>query len=82
MRQRRTNVYFTFLYPGYAPGKGDPAKDAPYVAIPNSGEFVSICTDEGCAVFHSPEELRELAEVLNEAADLYENNQAKRITSR
>jgi hypothetical protein len=77
MRQRRSNVYFTFFYPGYMPGGATPPGDAPYIAIPDNGQFASICTADGCAVFHSPNQLRQLAEVLQEAADVFEANNLK-----
>lgn len=77
VRQKRSNALFTILYPGYYPGIGTPAKNSPSVAITNSGEFVSVCTEEGCAVFYSARDLRLMAAVLNEAADIFEANQAK-----
>lgn len=83
MRQKRANVYFTFLYPGYYPGGAAPTDDAPHVAIPNSGEWVSICgerygSEQPCAVFYDPQALRDLAHVLEEAADLLEVNRAQK----
>jgi hypothetical protein len=82
MRQRRANAYFTFLYPGYWPGGSTPPDDAPHIAIPNSGEFCSICGaryggEQPSAVFYNAQDLRDLAHVLEEAADLFEENQAK-----
>jgi hypothetical protein len=82
MRQRRVNSYFTFLYPGYYPGGATPDKDAPCVAIPNSGEWVSVRGqryggEQPSAVFYDAQSLRDLAHVLEEAADLFEENQAK-----
>ena len=72
MRAKRANHYFYFLYPGLHPGTV-PEKDAPQIAIPKTGEFVSITgsRDGMSAVFNSPQELRDLADCLYEAADLY-----------
>lgn len=83
MRQKRTNAGFTFLYPGFLAGGPKPPDNAPYIAIPNDGAFVSITGDiygdeQSSAVFYSPQRLRDLAHVLEEAADLFEENQAKR----
>lgn len=85
MRQKRANSFFTFLYPGFLAGGPTPPKDAPCIAIPNDGEFVSICGEryggeQMSAVFSTPQALRDLAHVLEEAADLFEENQAKRRT--
>lgn len=77
MRQKRRNTLFTIFYPGYEPGKGDPAKDAISLAVPDTGEFASLCTPEGCAVFYHASDLRMLKDILDEAADLLEKNQAK-----
>jgi hypothetical protein len=82
VRQKRSNSYFTFLYPGFLAGDPKPPDDAPYIAIPNSGEFVSICGEryggeQMSAVFYSAQSLRDLAHVLEEAADLFEENQVK-----
>lgn len=82
MRQKTSNALFTFLYPGRMAGIGEPPHNAPYIAIPNNGEFVSICGarecgEQPCAVFYSPQSLRDLAHVLEEAADLFEENQLK-----
>lgn len=76
MRQRRRNALFTFLYPGLTPGSGEPDKDWPYVAIPDSREFISICTQDGCAVFYNAQELRDMASVLLEAADIFDEEKA------
>ena len=83
MRKKTSNAHFTFLYPGY-PSDGDmPPKDAACIAIPNGGEFVSICGEkyygeQPSAVFNSPQALRDLAQVLEEAADLFEQNRLNR----
>jgi hypothetical protein len=82
MRQRRVNSFFTFLYPGFLAGGPRPPKDAPSIAIPNDGSFVSICGEnyggeQSSAVFYTPQSLRDMAHVLEEAADLFEENQAK-----
>lgn len=82
MRQKMVNSLFTFLYPGRMTGSGTPPNDVPSIAIPDNGEFVSICGErrsgeQPCAVFYDPQHLRDLAHVLEEAADLFEENQAK-----
>lgn len=82
MRQKRVNVHFTFLYPGYYPGGAKPPDDAPHIAIPNSGDWVSVCGsryggEQPSAVFYDPQDLRDLAHVLEEAADLLEENRVK-----
>jgi hypothetical protein len=82
MRKKLSNVHFTFLVPGHWPGDAMPPKDAPRIAIPNTGEFVSIDGaryggETSCAVFFNPQDLRDLAHVLEEAADLLEENRAK-----
>jgi hypothetical protein len=87
MRQKTTNAYFTFLYPGRLAGGPMPPKDAPCIAIPNDGSFVSICGEryggeQPSAVFYSPQDLRNLAHVLEEAADLFEQNQVNSQTKR
>jgi len=73
MRQRRENAFFVFLYPGLMPGSGEPDKDWPSVAIPHNREFISICTKDGCAVFYNAQDLRDLADALHEAADIFEH---------
>lgn len=85
MRQKRVNTFFTFLYPGYWPGGSTPPDNAPHIAIPNDGEFVSITGvryggEQPSAVFVDPQQLRDLAHVLEEAADLFEENAAKAKT--
>ena len=89
MRQKTSNAFFTFLYPGRQTGMPLPAKDCPQIAIPNSGEFVSICGgryggEQPSAVFYDPQQLRDLAHCLEEAADLFEENavKAKRMSPR
>jgi hypothetical protein len=82
VRQKMANAHFTFLYPGRMAGIGSPPGDAPHIAIPNNGEFVSICGaryggEQPSAVFYNAQDLRDLAHVLEEAADLFEENQAK-----
>jgi hypothetical protein len=82
MRQKTSNAYFTFLYPGRLAGGPMPPKDAPCIAITDDGSFVSICGEryggeQPSAVFYTPQALRDLAHVLEEAADLFEQNQAK-----
>lgn len=83
MRQKTRNALFTFLYPGRAPGSGiDRNYRGPHVAIPDEGEWVSICGEryggeQSSAVFYDPQSLRDLAEVLNEAADLFEEAKRK-----
>ncbi len=77
-----SNAFFTFFYPGRLAGHGIPSDDAPHIAIPNSGEFASICGqryggEQPSAVFYDPQALRDLAHVLEEAADLFEENMAK-----
>lgn len=84
MRQKTSNAYFTFLYPGRLAGGDMPHKDAPYIAIPNDGSFVSICgekygNEQMSAVFYNPQTLRDLAHVLEEAADLFEENQTQTV---
>jgi hypothetical protein len=81
MRKRMVNAGFTFLYPGHWPGESRPPNDAPRIAIPNNGDFVSICGqriggEQPSAVFYDAQSLRDLAHVLDEAADLFEENQA------
>lgn len=81
MRQKTSNAYFDFLYPGKEPG-GPIDKDGPCVAIPNTGEWVSITGEryggeQSSAVFYDPQSLRDLAEVLNEAADMFEEARVK-----
>ena len=87
MRQKTTSSYFTFLYPGRMAGIGEPPKNAPCIAIPNNGEWVSISGDgyggeQPSAVFYNPQALRDLAHVLEEAADLFEENQIKNKKSK
>jgi hypothetical protein len=82
MRQKTSNEYFTFLYPGRQTGDPVPPKDVPYIAIPDDGAFVSICGqvyggEQMSAVFYDAQSLRDLAHVLEEAADLFEENQVK-----
>jgi hypothetical protein len=82
MRQKRCNSFFTFLYPGLPTGGPAPSKDAPHIAIPNDGSFLSICGqryggEQPSAVFYTPQPLRDLVHVLEEAADLFEDNQLK-----
>lgn len=82
MRQRRCNSFFTFFYPGLLAGGPTPPKDAPHIAIPNDGSFLSICGEryggeQPSAVFYTPQSLRDMAHVLEEAADLFEENQSK-----
>lgn len=82
MRQKRVNSFFTFLYPGLLAGGPTPPKDAPHIAIPNDGSFLSICGEryggeQPSAVFYTPQPLRDMAHVLEEAADLFEDNQLK-----
>lgn len=82
MRQKRSSAYFTFLYPGFQAGGPKPPENAPCIAIPNDGTFVSIRgerwgDEQPSTVFYSPQSLRDLAHVLEEAADLFEVNQAK-----
>lgn len=82
MRQKMVNMLFTFLYPGRTEGSGTPPDDWPHIAIPDNGEFVSICGEryggeQPSAVFYDARHLRALAHVLEEAADLFEENQAK-----
>lgn len=82
MRQKRSNAYFTFFYPGLLAGGPTPPPDSPYIAIPNDGSFASITGErqggeQSSAVFSSPQQLRDLAHVLEEAADLLEENQSK-----
>jgi hypothetical protein len=74
------NAFFTFLYPGRQ--QGDPPAGWPQIAIPFSGEFVSISGDyyggeSGSAVFYDPQQFRDLASCLDEAADLFEAARAK-----
>lgn len=81
MRQKTENHYFTFLYPGRVPG-GEIDHKAPCIAIPKDGEWVSISGDDyggesSSAVFNHPQSLRDLADALYEAADLFEQNRAK-----
>jgi hypothetical protein len=78
VRQRVRNALFTTFYPGRYMGTPLPApKDAVSIAVPDDGEFVSVCTAEGCAVFHTAKELRDLADTLYEVADLLEEKQLK-----
>lgn len=82
MRQKMSSAFFTFLYPGRQAGMGEPPGDAPHIAIPHNGEFASICGqryggEQMSAVFYSPQALRDLAHVLEEAADLFEEAQVK-----
>lgn len=82
MRQKMTNSFFTFLYPGRAPGGGTPPDDAPQVAIPHKEMWVAISGDSphkaerSSAIFYSTKNLRALAEVLCEAADMLEGKGA------
>lgn len=82
MRQKRCNSFFTFLYPGFLAGGPTPPKDAPHISIPNDGSFLSICGEryggeQPSAVFYQAQPLRDMAHVLEEAADLFEENQLK-----
>ncbi|TAL00651.1 MAG: hypothetical protein EPO08_12945 [Rhodospirillaceae bacterium] len=77
-----SNAFCTFFYPGRLAGHGTPSDDAPHIAVPNNGGFVSICGqryggEQPSAVFYDPQALRDLAHVLEEAADLFEENMAK-----
>lgn len=77
--KKMVNHFFNIIYPDLHPTSTadvNERKDLTSIAIAKDGEFVSICTKDGCAVFHSPQELRNLAAALYEAADLFENNQA------
>ena len=75
--KRLRNSLMTFLYPCLAPGEPISASD-PYVALAFDGEFLSICTDDGCAVFDDPAQLRALIDTLDVAADLFEKFRAER----
>lgn len=79
-RSKTRNGYFTFLRPGAQDGDGIAFPDVE-IAIPNSGEFVSITGprafgEQPSAVFYSPDELRALAQIINEAVKLFEAAQA------
>ena len=80
MRKRMGNHFFTVLYPGLHPSADKPDDDWPQVAITRSGEFVSVCAgvkgESGCAVFYSGQSLREMADALYEAAEIFEQYQA------
>ncbi len=82
MRQITISHYFTFVYPGRAPG-GEIDNNAPHIAIPKDGEWVSICGskyggEQSSAVFYHPQDLRDLADALYEVASLFEEKQAAR----
>ena len=84
MRKRMTSHFFTILYPGLPPqstADERERRDLPSLAIAKDGEFTSICTKDGCAVFYSAKELRDLRDVLDEAADLFEEYQAAKARS-
>ena len=79
MRKKMSNLYFNILYPGLDPrstaGERE-RRNMPSLAIAKDGEFVSLCTQDGCAVFYSPQALRDLLDVLDEAIELFEEAQA------
>lgn len=80
MRKRMQNHFFTIFYVGLHPkstASESERKEYPSLAIARDGEFVSLCTKDGCAVFYSAQELRELRDTLDEAADLLEEYQAQ-----
>jgi hypothetical protein len=74
MTKKTSNAYFTFLYPKYGDGRPS-TEDDPRIAIPHSGEFVTIDGERyggecSGAVFYDPAWLRGLAAILDDAADL------------
>ena len=78
-RQKMRNHFFHIFYPGLQPGSDlsdSERRELTSVAVTDNGEFVSICTPDGCAVFYSSEDLRELADVLQEAADQFDECKA------
>lgn len=83
MRQRMSNAFFDFLYPGRQTGQGDPPANAVQIAIPNDGAWVAIEGDSphreerSAALFYNSQSLRDLAQALDEAADMLENNRKK-----
>jgi hypothetical protein len=82
MRQKMSNALCTFLYPGRMAGIGEPPDNAPNIAIPDHGKWVSIYGGgddhaNPCTVVYDPQVLRDMAHVLEEAADLFEQNQIK-----
>jgi hypothetical protein len=80
IRQRTENSFFTFLKVGIHSGSPvHQADKVPYVAIPHSNEFVSICTEDGCAVLYNVDDMRGLALALLEAATVFEDNKGKKV---
>lgn len=79
MSRKRKSQFFTIFYPG-----NDPiTRDSPAVYVGHDGEFVSINgatygSEPSSAVYYDPQQLRELAAVLTEAADLFEATRANR----
>jgi len=87
MRQKASNYYFTIFYPARQTGMPLPDNDAPSIFVANSGEHVSIngpraFGSQPSAVFYDANDLRALAHVLEEVADLFEENQAKTKASK
>lgn len=79
MRKRMANHFFTILYPGLPPqstASERERRNLPSLAIAKDGEFVSLCTQDGCAVFSTAQELRDLRDTLDEAIELFEEYQA------
>ena len=69
--RRKSNAHFQFVYPGNM-DEGDP-----HFAIPNTGEWVALDGERyggesSTAVFYNPQTLRELADIMNYVADLFE----------
>jgi hypothetical protein len=74
------NHFFTILYPGLPPqstASEQERRDWPSLAIAKDGAFVSLCTKDGCAVFETAQQLRDLRDTLDEAIELFERYQAE-----
>lgn len=90
MRKKMVNSRFTFLYPGLpqqSTADDYERRTLPCIAIPNTGEFVSICGGEyggeqPSAVFYTVEDLRHLRDALDEAIDLFAEAKAKQNAQR
>lgn len=90
MRKKMSNSRFTFLYPGLpqqSTASDYERRTLPCIAIPDTGEFVSICGGEyggeqPSAVFYTVEDLRALRDTLDEAIELFAEAKATRNARR
>lgn len=84
MRRKLENAAYIMFYPGFPPDGTMPRGFVTQISIETNGGSAYICGDDPItedAVFTNPQELRNLADTLYEAAEVFEKIRAARKLS-